>query len=57
MSALLIFFGGESQFIIQQEHDKRKRDYAQNHDIKLMEIWYYDFDNIENILIDNLLNK
>lgn len=34
----------------QQEHDKRKREYAQKHNIKLLEIWYWDFDNIESIL-------
>jgi hypothetical protein len=34
----------------QQEHDKRKREYAKEHKIKLLEIWYYDFDNIEEIL-------
>lgn len=34
----------------QQEHDKRKRKYAQDHNIKLLEIWYYDFDNIDEIL-------
>jgi hypothetical protein len=41
----------------QQEHDKRKRDHAQNNNIKLLEIWYYDFDNIEEILNKELLNK
>lgn len=34
----------------QQEHDKRKKQYAIDHNINLLEIWYYDFDNIENIL-------
>ena len=34
----------------QQEHDKRKREYAKDNNIKLLEIWYYDFDNIEEIL-------
>jgi hypothetical protein len=34
----------------QQEHDKRKRKYAENHRINLLEIWYYEYDNIENIL-------
>lgn len=34
----------------QQEHDKRKREYAKSHNIKLLEIWYWDFDNIEEIL-------
>ena len=37
-------------FIIQQEHDRRKRQYAKDHNIKLLEIWYWDFDNIEEIL-------
>lgn len=39
----------------QQEHDRRKREYAENHNIKLLEIWYWDFDNIETIL-KNCLN-
>lgn len=50
------FFGGEEQFKTQLEHDKRKRDYATLHDIELLEIWYYDFDNIESIL-DNKLKQ
>ena len=37
-------------FIKQKEHDKRKKEYAQNNNINLLEIWYYDFDNIESIL-------
>lgn len=38
----------------QLEHDKRKREYAKQHNIKLLEIWYYDIDNIENILVKEL---
>lgn len=38
------------KFYRQQEHDRRKRQYAKDHDIKLLEIWYWDFDNIEQIL-------
>lgn len=34
----------------QQEHDRRKREYAKSHNIELLEIWYWDFDNIEEIL-------
>lgn len=34
----------------QVEHDKRKREYAGKNNINLLEIWYYDFDNIEEIL-------
>jgi len=34
----------------QIEHDKRKREYAKTHNILLLEIWYWDFDNIEKII-------
>ena len=34
----------------QVEHDRRKREYAKKNNIKLLEIWYYDFDKIEEIL-------
>lgn len=44
------------KFIKQQEHDKRKREYAKNHNINLLEIWYWDFDNIEKIIKDNFSN-
>lgn len=47
-------FGGEKQFVVQQEHDNRKKEYAKNHDIKLLEVWYYDFKNIESILYEKL---
>lgn len=41
----------------QQEHDKRKRKYAQDHNIELLEIWYYDFDNINEILFNYFFRK
>ena len=42
----------------QKEHDKRKREYAKENGIDLLEIWYYDFDSIEEILnIKFLYNK
>jgi len=40
----------KEKFLKQKEHDKRKREYAQNNNINLLEIWYWDFDNIESIL-------
>lgn len=43
-------FQTDKEFEMQQEHDRRKREYANNHNIKLLEIWYWDFDNIEEIL-------
>ena len=44
------YFGGEEQFAIQQEHDRRKREYAKDNGYKLLEISYKDYNNIENIL-------
>lgn len=41
-------------FKIQQEHDKRKREYARVHNINLLEIWYWDYENIEKILTREL---
>lgn len=49
-------FGGEKQFKVQQEHDRRKREYAKLHKIKLLEIWHYDRNNIEKILTETLNN-
>ena len=43
-------YGGEEQFKVQQEHDKRKRQYAKDNNINLLEIAYWDFNNIEEIL-------
>ena len=48
------YFGGEDQFKMQQEHDKRKREYAKQNNINLLEIWYYDIDNIESILLQKI---
>ena len=45
------------EFEYQKEHDKRKREYAQSHNIDLLEIRYWDFNNIDNILSDYFLNK
>jgi len=42
----------EKEFIYQQEHDKRKRDYAIQNNINLLEIWYWDYCNIEEILYE-----
>ena len=49
----------EEWFKTQQEHDRRKREYAKAHGIDLLEIWYWDFDNIESILTEyfNLYNE
>jgi hypothetical protein len=44
----------KEQFKIQQEHDKRKREYAKYNNIDMLEIWYWDFDRIEEILCEHL---
>ena len=48
------FHKTKKDFEKQLEHDKRKREYAKQHNIKLLEIWYYDIGNIEDILIKEL---
>ncbi|HDG7527435.1 TPA: hypothetical protein PFR81_001927 [Clostridioides difficile] len=40
----------EEQYKKQQEHDRRKREYATTNGYELLEIWHQDFDNIEEIL-------
>jgi len=40
----------EERFKTQVEHDRRKKEYAENKKIRFLEIWYKDFDNIETIL-------
>lgn len=48
------YFGGEDRFKIQQENDNRKKAYAKDNNIDLLEIWYYDIDNVETILQNKL---
>jgi hypothetical protein len=38
------------KFDKQQEHDRRKKEFALLNNIELMEIWYWDFNKIEDIL-------
>ena len=53
---VIAYFGGEEKFQRQQEHDRRKRAYAKLHKIDLLEIWYYDIDNIVSILNNKFNN-
>lgn len=50
-------YSSKKDFEIQQEHDRRKREYAQNNNIKLLEIWYWDYDKIESILEKEIVNS
>jgi len=47
----------EEEFEYQKEHDRRKKEYALKNGYKFLEIWYWDFDNIEEILVDILVDK
>ena len=47
-------FGGEKQFHIQKNHDNIKKAYCGDNNIRLLEIPYWEFDNIEAILIKEL---
>lgn len=51
----LIFWGGIDTFNYIKYHDTIKRTYLKDHNIKLLEIWYWDFNNIEEILKSRLL--
>ncbi|MBD5549347.1 MAG: hypothetical protein HDQ97_18505 [Lachnospiraceae bacterium] len=48
-------FGGEVQFGIQRKNDERKRKYAVEHGITLLEIPYKNkkFENVEKFLREN----
>ena len=48
------FHKTKKDFEKQLEHDRRKREYATDHKIKLLEIWYNEIDKIEDILIEEL---
>lgn len=46
-----------NKLVKQKEHDNRKRSYAQRNNINLLEIWYWNFNNIDNILSKYLNNE
>jgi hypothetical protein len=47
----------KEDYEIQREHDRRKREYAKLNNINLLEIWYWDFDNVEKILNETLIEN
>lgn len=44
----------KKDFQKQQEHDRRKKEYAEENNINLLEIWYWDYNNIKEILLNVL---
>lgn len=47
-------FGGKEHFDITQKRDKIKNEYCKKNNIPLLRIPYWEFDNIESILLENL---
>ena len=47
----------KEQFKYQQEHDRRKKQYTIDNNINFLEIWYWDFNNIESILEKEVNNN
>jgi len=40
----------QEKFEKQVEHDRRKKEYALSNNYNFLEIWYWDYDNIEEII-------
>lgn len=47
-------FGGKEAFEKCIMHDKIKRDYLKLHNIDILDIWYYDFDKMEELIINKI---
>ena len=47
-------FGGQEKFDAQIRHDKIKRDYLKSNQIHCLDIWYYEFDQMEKLILDKI---
>ena len=47
-------FGGKEAFEKCIMHDKIKRDYLKLHNIDILDIWYYEFDKMEELIINKI---
>lgn len=50
------YFGGDESFEKLIQHDKMKRDYLKQNNIHCLDIWYYEFDKMEKIILDKIQN-
>lgn len=50
----LDFFGGQEAFEKRIYHDKIKRDYLNKNNIYCLDIWYYEFDKMESMILDKI---
>lgn len=47
-------FGGQEGFEKRVVHDKIKRDYLKQNDINILDIWYYEFDKMEELILNKI---
>lgn len=47
----------DNEYATQKEHDKRKYKYAKENNINLLELWYWDYERIEEILHNYLFKE
>lgn len=47
-------FGGEESFQKCIKHDKIKRDYLKVNNINILDIWYYEFNNMEELILNKI---
>lgn len=47
-------FGGEESFYALIRHDQMKRDYLKQNHIHCLDIWYYEFDQMESMIVDKI---
>ena len=47
-------FGGKESFDIRVYHDNIKRDYLRNCGIYCLDIWYYDFEKMEELIVNKI---
>ena len=47
-------FGGQKGFEKRVAHDKFKRDYLKLHNIHILDIWYYEFDKMEELILNKI---
>lgn len=48
------YFGGQEGFEKRVKHDKIKRDYLNQNNINILDIWYYEFDKMEELILNKI---
>jgi very-short-patch-repair endonuclease len=48
------YFGGEESFKNRVYHDKMKRDYLKTNNINILDIWYYEFNKMEELILNKI---